>query len=632
MKKITLKDRLRYAFDNSLSRGPIALIGWLALASLVIVLVAALAVFIFGLLPEDRQEGGFVESAWQSLLHAIDAGTVAGDETWLLRLVMFLVTIGGIFIVSALIGVLTSGLENKLDELRKGRSFVIEEDHTLILGWSGHIFPIISELVIANENAIKPRIVILADKDKVEMEDEIRSQIEDTGKTKIICRSGNPIDLNDLEIVNPHQAKSIIILSPETENPDAEVIKAILAITNNPNRRLKPYNIIAEIRNEKNKDVAKLVGRHEAKLIISDDLISKITVQTAMQTGLSAVYTELLDFGGDEIYIHNEPRLIGKTFAHALRAFRHSSVIGICKKDGHIKLNPPMDTIIYDEDKIIVIAENDDRIHYSGVREHHVKDEHICKAKLQTQTSNRTLILGWNRRAATIVSELDNYVTQGSQLMVVAEAPDVTTSLNQVADKVKNLEIYYQPGDITDRQILDSLNLTTYQHIILLCYSDTLSVQEADAKTLITLLHLRDIEQKHGEAFSIVSEMLDLKSRTLAEVTKVDDFIVSNKLTSLLLTQVSENKDLLAVFEDLFDAEGSELYLKPASDYVVTKQPVNFYTVIESALRRNEVAIGYRLLAQAADSNRAYGVVINPKKSDMISFDSEDKIIVLAES
>jgi hypothetical protein len=197
---------------------------------------------------------------------------------------------------------------------------------------------------------------------------------------------------------------------------------------------------------------------------------------------------------------------------------------------------------------------------------------------------------------------------------------------------VKNLEIYYQPGDITDRQILDSLNLTTYQHIILLCYSDTLSVQEADAKTLITLLHLRDIEQKHGEAFSIVSEMLDLKSRTLAEVTKVDDFIVSNKLTSLLLTQVSENKDLLAVFEDLFDAEGSELYLKPASDYVVTKQPVNFYTVIESALRRNEVAIGYRLLAQAADSNRAYGVVINPKKSDMISFDSEDKIIVLAES
>jgi voltage-gated potassium channel Kch len=632
MSKITLKDRLRYAFDNSLSRGPIALIGWLALVSLVIVLVAALVVFVFGLLPDERQEGGFFESAWQSLLHAIDAGTVAGDETWLLRLVMFLVTIGGIFIVSALIGVLTSGLESKLEDLRKGRSFVIEEGHTLILGWSGHIFPIISELVIANENVIKPRIVILADKDKVEMEDEIRSQVEDTGRTKIICRSGSPIDLNDLEIVNPHKAKSIIILSPDTENPDAEVIKTILAITNNPNRRLKAYNIVAEIRNEKNKEVARLVGRHEAKLIIADDLIAKITVQTAMQTGLSVVYTELLDFGGDEIYMHSEPKLIGKTFAQALSAFRHCIVIGLLKKDGHIKLNPPMDTIIYDEDKIIVIAANRNRIIYTGIREDRVKESAIRNSRGELNKANHTLILGWNRRAATIIRELDNYVRQGSQLMVVADASDVTTLLNQVADKVANLEIYYQPGDITDRKTLNSLNLTTYQHIILLCYSDTLSVQEADAKTLITLLHLRDIEQKHGEAFSIVSEMLDLKNRTLAEVTKVDDFIVSNKLTSLLLTQVSENKDLLAVFEDLFDADGSELYLKPASDYVVTKQPVNFYTVVESALRRNEVAIGYRLLAQAADSNRAYGVVLNPKKSDLISFNGDDKIIVLAEN
>ena len=62
--------------------------------------------------------------------------------------------------------------------------------------------------------------------------------------------------------------------------------------------------------------------------------------------------------------------------------------------------------------------------------------------------------------------------------------------------------------------------------------------------------------------------MLDVRNRELAEVTQADDFIVSDKLISLMLAQVSENKDLNAVFDDLFDPDGSEIYLKPAADYV----------------------------------------------------------------
>lgn len=633
MKQVTLKDRLRYAFDNSLSRGTIALIGWLALISFVIVLLATIILLITGIKPEGSENGlNFFEAFWQSLMRSIDAGTVAGDSGWAFRLLMFIVTIGGIFIVSALIGILTSGLEAKLNELRKGRSFVLEKGHTLILGWSGHIFPIISELVIANEHSEKPRIVILANKDKIEMEDEIRAQVGETGKTKIICRSGNPIDLSDLEIVNPHKAKSIIILSPDSENPDAEVIKTILAITNNPNRRLRAYHIVAEIREEKNKDVARLVGRHEAQLIVSDDLISKITVQTSMQTGLSAVLTELLDFGGDEIYMKAEPKLVGKPFSSALMTYKECTVIGLRTDDGKVHLNPAMNTQIKQGDKIIAIAENENRLVYTGVKDHRVKADAIRTGKSEHSGVGKILILGWNRRASTIIRELDHYVAKGSELMVVCETPNITKQLNNVAEKVKNLEIYFQPGDTTDRTLLDSLNLPSYQHIILLCYADTYSEQEADARTLMTLLHLRDIEQKHGEAFSVVSEMLDLKNRALAEVTKVDDFIVSHRLTSLMLTQVSENKDLMAVFEDLFNADGSEIYLKPVSEYVVTKQPVNFYTVVESARRRNEVAIGYRLMSQASELSKKYGVKVNPKKTDMIPFNEEDKIIVLAEN
>jgi hypothetical protein len=156
-------------------------------------------------------------------------------------------------------------------------------------------------------------------------------------------------------------------------------------------------------------------------------------------------------------------------------------------------------------------------------------------------------------------------------------------------------------------------------------------VQEADARTIVTLLHLRDIADKSGQAFSIVSEMMDIRNRHLAEVTRADDFVVSNRLVSLMMAQLAENQHLAPVFDDLFDPEGVEIYLKPADDYVVAGAPVNFYTVLESARRRGQIAIGYRLHAQAADAAAAYGVHLNPRKSEMFTLTNADKVIVLAE-
>ena len=99
-----------------------------------------------------------------------------------------------------------------------------------------------------------------------------------------------------------------------------------------------------------------------------------------------------------------------------------------------------------------------------------------------------------------------------------------------------------------------------------------------------------------------------------------------------MLAQISENKRLSAVFTDLFDPEGCELYLKPAEDYVELGQLLNFYTVVEAARQRGETALGYRLRALANDATQAYGVKVNPAKSKMLTFSAEDRIIVLAES
>lgn len=625
----SLMARLRYRFDNTMSAGSGALIKWLAVLSLIATALIAGAATIFEI-TEENESPNFIQIFWKSLMRTLDAGNLSGDEAWGTRLLMLLMTVIGIFVVSILIGILTSGIEAKLEELRKGRSFVVEKDHTLILGWSSKVFSIVSELIVANSNRANAVIVILADKDKVEMEEELKLKIGDFRNTRVICRSGLAIDMDHLNIVNPNQARSIIILSPEDEFADAQVIKAILALVNNPRRKKDPYHIVAEIEDTDNVPVAQMVGKDELCLLTSDDLISRITVQTCRHSGLSVVYSELLDFDGVEIYFQNEPGLLGKSYREAVLAYEDSAIIGLRKSTGLAMLNPPPESKVETGDSVIAISEDDDTVRLSGRSDLGIRDAAIVKGSPVPRRREKTLILGWNDKAPAIITNLDDYVAGGSEVLVMANTDAHREEIDQLAKGLKNQKVLFRKGDTTDRDTLEDLDVFDFASVVILCYSD-MAVQEADSLTLITLLHLRDMIDKARKSFNIVSEMLDIRNRELATVTRVNDFIVSDKLTSLMLAQLSENRELKAVYDDLFDEEGNEIYIKPVTNYVKTGEPVNFYTVVESALRQKESAFGYRLHDFENDPARAYGIVVNPKKSDLVTFGPEDKIIVVSE-
>jgi ion channel POLLUX/CASTOR len=628
MKKITLTDRLRYRFDLTMARGAASLIVWLFALTATLVTTAAAVLLAADLIPkpEDGSAVGFFTALWLALMRAMDAGTVAGDTGSRAYLtVMFVTTLGGIFIVSILVGLVTNGIQGRLEKLRKGKSLVCEEDHTVIVGWSPQVFSIISELVLANRSRKSAAIAVLADKDKVEMEDEIHEKCGPLHNTRVVCRTGSPIDPTELSIVRPDAARSIIVLAPEDDDPDAHVLKTMLALTNGPDRKKGKHQIVAEIRDRRNLPAAKLVGKDEAQLVCTEDILSRITVQTCRQSGLSSIYTELLDFDGDEIYMKVEPSLAGKAFGDTLAAYDACSVIGVVTEAGEVRLKPPMDMPLGARDQIIAIAEDDSTLVLGAPAPRFAADL-LREAKERPKKAERVLILGWNRRAPRIVLELDSYAAAGSSVAVVAEHDAAEAELAELRGLLVNQSASFTRGSTTDRRTLDGL-ASDFDHVITLSYSDDLDAQKADARTLVTLLHLRDIELKRGESFSIVSEMLDVRNRRLADVAQPDDFIVSDKLVSLLIAQISENARLAAVFEDLFNPEGAEIYCKPAEDYVALGKPARFATVVEAAKRRGEIAIGY-LSGEGDPKARAH---VNPKKSATVTFAATDKIIVLAE-
>ena len=131
-KNATIKEKARYWFENTLSGGAKAIIMWLAIISVIIVLVFGMLLYFTKIKPDGGDALGFAEALWQSLMRTMDSGNVAGDNGWVYRGIMGVVTLGGIFIVSSFIGALTSGLQNSIEELRKGRSKVLESNHTFI--------------------------------------------------------------------------------------------------------------------------------------------------------------------------------------------------------------------------------------------------------------------------------------------------------------------------------------------------------------------------------------------------------------------------------------------------------------------------------------------------------------------
>lgn len=621
MRKTTgLKERLRYNFDKSMAAGAPALVGWLALISLIIIVIAAVVLVTTGIAPTGSENLGFVEAAWEALMRTVDAGTVGGDIGWSFRGVMLVVTVAGIFIFSTLIGVLSAGIEDKLSELRKGRSRVIETDHTIILNWSPSIFDILGELAIANDSVRKPRIVIMADKDKVEMEDEIAAKAPALGRTKIICRSGDPTDLQDLQITNPQTCRSAIILSPDNENPDAAVIKTIVALVNDPDRRAEPYRIAAEIRDDKNISIARAVGRGQAQLILADDLISRIMVHSSRESGLSAVYTELLDFDGSEIYAVAQPKLTGMTFGQALLAYDHCVLIGLCDAAGKVTVHPAMDRVIAADDLAVLIAEDDSAIKPRAALAEPDTAAITTRAERPHLPENG-LILGWNRRGPMIVHEMSRLVAPGSRLTIAAESQWLPEADFLPLDG-DNLTVTIQRIETTQADDLNGLNLGQFDHVLVLGYSDDLPAQTADTHTLVTLLQLRHLADTQALSLNVVSEMIDVRNRKLAEVTRADDFVVSNKLVSLMLAQASENEHITAIFDDLLDAEGSEIHTKPITDFILPGNSVDFVTLTHAARLVGYVAIGYAL----ADGS----VRVNPPKSEKRSFGAGDRLVVLS--
>jgi hypothetical protein len=91
--------------------------------------------------------------------------------------------------------------------------------------------------------------------------------------------------------------------------------------------------------------------------------------------------------------------------------------------------------------------------------------------------------------------------------------------------------------------------------------------------------------------------------------------------------------DIERVYLNLFQEEGSEIYVKPAWLYFPSLPATcRFGDIMRVAQKRDgEIAIGYKLKSQEGDPRHNYGVKINPSKDSEVTLGEKDGLVVVAE-
>lgn len=647
------KTRLRYKFDTFMAKGGGSIFKALTAVFIVTFLVIGLLRGALLMVAPDitlqHDEVGFWGNLYITFLEITDPGNMAQDIYSGAGYKVFAVLAGlaGIVMLSALIAFITTAMDQKLYELKRGRSKVIEEDHTLILGWNEQrIAEILRELVIANESEKDACVVILADQDKEVMDDILRLRVRATGSTRIVTRSGDVSSLVNLDMVSLESCSSVIILAScdDTDSDerkatsDAKAIQTVLA-TMGHDVNDNDMSVVVEIFNPTHREIVRSSFPDHVVTVNTSDILAKLLVQTSRSVGLSLVYNEVLSFDGCELYFY-DAEWGGSTFGEIAYRFPDGVPMGIRNAGGEISMNPDPKRILEPTDEVLILADDDSTIELM-TKPVALPADYELSGRRQEQRVERELMIGWSFKSAAIIREFADYIVEGSQIHVLLKNPgaEQVAQIDALNEELGSIEVALLQKDCLNIEDLMSVKPFQYDNIIILAGNATneteVDAARVDSENIVALLLLRRIFSQYpneSKDTKLITEILDSQNDALVAKAGVQDVIISNRLVSMIMAQISESRDIEKVYDDIFQEDGSEIYLKPAHLYFEgLPAEASFADMMAIAQKRSEVCIGIKIAANKFDKAKNNGITLIPEKNTVYDLQPNDCFVVLAE-
>ncbi len=663
MPQPTLRERLRYRSDQFFQSGFTLQLFISSLIVVAVIFVFYLVVEIFQITPgpdygaDPSGDGPYWPSVrlWWVITHILETywletGTFPQILSTMLTLFNFLV-------FAAIVGLVGSRIQQRLEQVRRGTSRVVEEGHIVILGWSGKVIPIIRELHAGLENG-RQVYVLHTELPIDDIETRMRRAFRRSRQTRWVIRQGAMTDIKDLELLSIEHAKAVIILQRDVgeERGDAQVVKSVMAAAHiieecGSTGRAAPQ-IVAEILHPSMVRLAHAAARNVPISIVEPlEQLSKIILQTARQHGLVEVYQEVLSHEGNEIHVTPATGLEGRSWEEVLFSFRRAIPLGV-HRDGEALLLPGAknaDFRIRAGDSVIALARDRQGMRSATVDMPELPAPADSQSIMKPSTVRHLLLLGWNEKVYPLLKEYAAYArTIGAEFSVTLVSPGIPVSLTAMdvagaIDCGRELHISLSRVDYLRAGVYEDLQPERFDAVIVLGDSwKVAQIEDADTRVIMTLLLLRSMRGSaagdggnvHAEESpkrqQIVGEILTISNKELAESTgSVRDVIISNDLVSRIIAQVCRDARLEFVLRDMMDEDGYEVYFKPAVRYARRDEVVTFDQLLKAAVQRGEVLLGCSE-EDAGSGNRT--IDLNPARQHRLRVHDRLYCIVLSES
>ncbi|MDD3171341.1 MAG: hypothetical protein PHO86_03370 [Bacilli bacterium] len=461
-----------------------------------------------------------------SIISVIDSGNIS-----LVILCALVIAIEMILFSGAIIATLTTALRAYIDKKSHAKGKINMSNHFVILNWNSKGPDVVFNLMTKKYQGT---VLVLSDKNKDYVSEEINSLLSiakiDNEKFKInlIVKEGNPLLHGNLSDISIEKASNIIIMSREDmevgddiniSNSDLYSLKLVLALGNFDISH--DCNIVVEVEDDttssKIESMSYTVDTLKNKTVIpisSKRKLGQIIGQAVINPALAQIYYDFFSFEGYEFY-----------------SYKNISVENyLASYDNGIPIINLGNLFVLTEDEKTLVSKRETK--YTTARE-------LKTVEKIFEEKYTVFVIGNNSKSKYVLENLSLYEKNNSNVFSLR-----TFSKNDISKLIG--EIKRTPG----------------KKKVLVLSDDAVSGDSYDANVFVTLIDLQATFPKR-ENMSFVTELLDSRNLNSVKDFDIENAIISNKMMSLLLTQLALNANSLKFFEGLLTvdtAEGGDVF------------------------------------------------------------------------
>ncbi|GBF95117.1 ion channel POLLUX [Raphidocelis subcapitata] len=432
------------------------------------------------------------------------------------------VYLAGMLGFAAVLGIIIDDISSAVAEVRHGNFPIAERGHTVVLGWNRQTLPTLRQIALAQAQAGDARpfgmpVVVLADRDKMEMDREV---LEALGTSlPVITRSGSGARLEDLRRAAAAAASAVLLQYPDSADADAAAAEQAAALAA-LKREGGPYGqkIIVQGSYTPGDDDADPTavalaaarggggvgpGAGAAELVMTNGerRLSQLMAQVALQPGLEYVLGDLLEFEDDyrgaEFYMAPvTPDLAGRPFKEVRRAFSTGVVVGFMERGpgGALRLNPRDGDAVPAGSNLVFVAAG----------------QSVERAEAPVETSLPRLrrprggqlrrrhiaVLCFERDPAPILAAIADFAPRGSRVTLVCSDPNAKEALKVLSRRGIKAEAV--AGSPASGAALRAARLERADTAVV--WGAGSSPAGGDAQAVSTVLQLQSFAARHLEA------------------------------------------------------------------------------------------------------------------------------------